>query len=519
MAMLLKRPTTQEEIVALLDSLEAAQAHLENGSPQTTITGLRLLVRTFQLLAPFADQPKVASLQQKVQQLLTHPELVHKQSVRSTLLKTKKILETLVSRMPGVQVRILLVEPDEGLADLLTTMLQTPYRQLHRVATASEAQQWLQKHSAHLVILELFLPDLDGRSLILWLRQQPQTEQTPILVLSTHLSPMVKVECYALGADDVLEKPFDPAELSMIVASLLQRMLLQQGSNPRTGRSGRAWLEETFKQLQQLHQQTDAPFCVAFVEVDRFAEINKQYGPAVVDALLRQIVWHFERLLRPSDVVAHWDAGTFCLLLPDTSETQARILLKNILEVLQTEPFRLVGAPTLTLSFSARIVPLLGKQSMRLIDLYQQSQPQATTPMESTHALRPHKARILLVEDDPDIATLIQIRLQRDGYEVVHLANGREAANWARQHRADLVILDVKLPGLDGFELLTLLRQQPAFAEVPIILLTSLSQEQHIVRGFELGADDYVVKPFSPVALSARVRRLLHRQTPQLITL
>lgn len=156
---------------------------------------------------------------------------------------------------------------------------------------------------------------------------------------------------------------------------------------------------------------------------------------------------------------------------------------------------------------------------MRLIDLYQQSQPQATTPMESTHALRPHKARILLVEDDPDIATLIQIRLQRDGYEVVHLANGREAANWARQHRADLVILDVKLPGLDGFELLTLLRQQPAFAEVPIILLTSLSQEQHIVRGFELGADDYVVKPFSPVALSARVRRLLHRQTPQLITL
>lgn len=242
-------------------------------------------------------------------------------------------------------------------------------------------------------------------------------------------------------------------------------------------------------------------------------------APAVVDALLRQIVWHFERLLRPSDVVAHWDAGTFCLLLLDTSETQARILLKNILEVLQTEPFRLVGAPALTLSFSARIVPLLGKQSMRLIDLYQQSQPQATTPMESTHTLRPHKARILLVEDDPDIATLIQIRLQRDGYEVVHLANGREAANWARQHRADLVILDVKLPGLDGFELLTLLRQQPAFAEVPIILLTSPSQEQHIVRGFELGADDYVVKPFSPVALSARVRRLLHRQTPQLITL
>jgi len=320
------------------------------------------------------------------------------------------------------------------------------------------------------------------------------------------------------------KKPFDPAELSLIVASLLQRMILQQGSDPLTGLPGRALLEETFARLQQLHRQTGAPFCVAFVDLDRFAEINKRYGTAIADAILRQVAWHFGRLLRPGDVVGRWEADTFCLLLPDTSETQARLLLERILEALQTEPFTLAETPPLTLSFSACIFPLSGNKPARLMDLHQQSQQclqrrRADAPVQSIHEHLAHKRRILLVEDDPDIAALIQIRLQRDGYEVVHLANGREAAEWARQHTADLVILDVKLPGMDGFELLAFLRAQPAFAEVPIVMLTSLSQEQHVVRGFELGADDYVVKPFSPVELSARVRRLLHRQTPQLVTL
>lgn len=518
-------PTTQEGIVALLDSLEVTLLNLENGSPQAVITGLRLLVRTAQLLAPFANQPEVAALQREIQQILAYSEFSQPQPIREILVETKKVLEQLAVRMSGVQVRLLLVEPDDGLADLLTAMLQTPYRQIHRVATAAEAQQWLQQQrSAHLIITELFLPDLDGRSLILWIRQQPQTQQMPILVLSAHLSSAVKAECYALGADDVLEKPFDPAELSLIVASLLQRMILQQGSDPLTGLPGRALLEETFARLQQLHRQTGAPFLVAFVDLDRFAEINERYGTAIADAILRQVAWHFGRLLRPGDVVGRWEADTFCLLLPDTSETQARLLLERILEALQTEPIKLAEAPPLTLSFSACIFPLSGNKPARLMDLHQQSQQclqrrRADAPVQSIHEYLAHKRRILLVEDDPDIAALIQIRLQRDGYEVVHLANGREAAEWARQHTADLVILDVKLPGMDGFELLAFLRAQPAFAEVPIVMLTSLSQEQHVVRGFELGADDHVVKPFSPVELSARVRRLLHRQTPQLVTL
>jgi DNA-binding response OmpR family regulator len=77
--------------------------------------------------------------------------------------------------------------------------------------------------------------------------------------------------------------------------------------------------------------------------------------------------------------------------------------------------------------------------------------------------------------------------------------------------RPDLVILDVKMPGLDGFEVLERLRRSADFATTPIIMLTSMGQEADVVRGFRLGADDYILKPFSPTELSARVRRLLKR--------
>ena len=118
---------------------------------------------------------------------------------------------------------------------------------------------------------------------------------------------------------------------------------------------------------------------------------------------------------------------------------------------------------------------------------------------------------VLVAEDDEISATILLHRLRKEGLEVVHYDNGRQAYEAALERTPNLVILDVKMPGMGGFEVLDRLRRSPSFTQVPIIMLTSMGGEADVVRGFKLGADDYMLKPFSPVELSARVWRLLRR--------
>ncbi len=115
---------------------------------------------------------------------------------------------------------------------------------------------------------------------------------------------------------------------------------------------------------------------------------------------------------------------------------------------------------------------------------------------------------IMVVEDDQIIATLINHMLKRRGFEVFLAADGRRACEVLDEIAPPkLVMLDVMLPYMDGFELIKRIRSKPDWAEVPIIMLTSKTQERNIVRALDAGATDYVVKPFQPEELMARVRR------------
>lgn len=124
-------------------------------------------------------------------------------------------------------------------------------------------------------------------------------------------------------------------------------------------------------------------------------------------------------------------------------------------------------------------------------------------------------ARVLIVEDEKDIAELVRHALVRDGYrEVEVVATGDAALESVSASVPDLVVLDLNLPTTSGFEVCRQLRNKPATARVPIIMLTARTSEGDRVRGLDLGADDYVTKPFSLRELSARVRAVLRRREP-----
>jgi len=116
--------------------------------------------------------------------------------------------------------------------------------------------------------------------------------------------------------------------------------------------------------------------------------------------------------------------------------------------------------------------------------------------------------RILVVDDEERMVRFIRLNLEHDGFQVTEAFNGTQALNKIRSQLPDLILLDVMMPDLDGFEVLRIVRE---FSNVPVIMLTAKGEEDDRVRGLELGADDYITKPFSPRELVSRVKAVLRR--------
>ncbi len=118
------------------------------------------------------------------------------------------------------------------------------------------------------------------------------------------------------------------------------------------------------------------------------------------------------------------------------------------------------------------------------------------------------RQRILVVDDEERIVRMIRLNLEHDGFEVIEANNGMAAINQVRERLPNLVILDVMMPGMDGYETLSLIRET---SQTPVIMLTAKGEEEDRIKGLELGADDYVTKPFSPRELVSRIKAVLRR--------
>jgi two-component system phosphate regulon response regulator PhoB len=123
------------------------------------------------------------------------------------------------------------------------------------------------------------------------------------------------------------------------------------------------------------------------------------------------------------------------------------------------------------------------------------------------------RPKVVLIEDERDIVELVRYNFRKEGFEVESFSRGEEGLQYLRRHPADLVLLDIMLPDRDGFEICRRLRAEERLKSLPVIFLTAKGEEIDRVLGLEIGADDYVVKPFSPRELVARAKAVLRRQT------
>jgi two-component system phosphate regulon response regulator PhoB len=125
------------------------------------------------------------------------------------------------------------------------------------------------------------------------------------------------------------------------------------------------------------------------------------------------------------------------------------------------------------------------------------------------------KQRILLIEDEKDIADLISFNLDQAGFDSMVLTEGRHALSYVRQFKPDVVLLDLMLPDVEGFDICRRIKQDPKLSHTPILMVTARGSETDRIVGLELGADDYIVKPFSPRELILRIKAVIARVYPQ----
>jgi diguanylate cyclase (GGDEF)-like protein len=441
-------------------------------------------------------------------------------SIRGAALALVAQLESVVHGAAGcVPDVILLIEDDPQFSRTLEVALQGAGRRIHVAATAKQGREILRREAVGLVILDLILPDGDGRNILLELRSEPRTAALPVFVVSARFGTRTKAECFALGADAYFEKPIDLEAFAVAVGSRLERhtdLVQLARRDPVTGLPNRAAFLEGCTRVRR-ESPPDTRFALAVLDLDHFRWIEDSWGRQFSETVLRRAGIRLAMALRQASLFARWDGAEFIALFAGCDAVEAGAVVDQALTELRRVDFRPGEAAPLTVTFSAgvadmaRDVPM--EEAIGLADRlrYVAKASGRNRVVAGEPATAAPSQRILLAEDDPNVVRLLTRHLRREGFEVAAFSDGTTALENATESGAALVISDIEMPKLDGLGLLERLRAHSEFRHVPIMMLTAMGDEAYIVRAFELGADDYVLKPFSIREVTARIRRLLRR--------
>lgn len=393
---------------------------------------------------------------------------------------------------------ILVVEDEATTALLLRDTLEHRGFQVRVAGDGRQALALIAEAPPDAIVLDLVLPDMDGRTLLAQLRRAPGTSDSAILVLSASDGAIPRAECLAYGADLFLSKPADPQLVIRSLEGLLTPGRAGAPLPPPAGMPGLPGLNAAFRSMREVNREQDITVCLLDMPPRESGPTGDEGGHGMVQDLLE--------LLRPrllaGEVVGRWSVDQLLLLSPLRS---ARALADLLEELGEASPwvreFLRVGIRT--------AVP--GEDFM---DVVSEAGALITKAggverggirVREDHVQLPE---VILAEDDPITAVLVRHRLEKSGFRVQHRTDGAEALSLILAEPPAVVILDIRMPGMDGFEVLARMRQDPRTERVPAIILTSLGRDADLRRAFELGADDYLTKPFSPGELLARVLRL-----------
>lgn len=403
----------------------------------------------------------------------------------------RRLLELLLDVQRTVEAdprAILVVESHPFRAEAIRDAAAATGRIVECCSTWAEAASIASDRRPAAMVIGLMLADGDGRTALLELREHSATARIPVLITSpVTVHPLTITECQALGATRVLEGAIDPSALHRLLEDVLASTLSPAQNARVDHRSGlltRAGFRDVVGESRPASTQHLA--------------VAQPADGAPFDPLLLSVL----RDALPSATATEWDADTVVILMTEDAQTN-QVAMANVVDAAAPGRRIVIG-----------VGPVIGEELGESIDavldrLMRFRDGGGRGLMPDGFTVRP--APVLVADPDDIAASLLTDRLTRANLPVVRCPDGVDVIALAERDRFSCFILAMKLPGLDGFAVLEKLRASERHRQAAVVMLTTLGHEDDVARAFQLGADDYIVKPFSPREVTARVRRLVHR--------
>ncbi len=360
------------------------------------------------------------------------------------------------------------------------------------VASGWEAVQAAANKDYSVILLDCDTPAIGGYHTVMAIRESEHASRAPIVALTSHTMQWDRREREAAGIDGYIAKPIEVEAMTAVLARVVDHQA------PTSGLQLLALDRSILSKLRSLNGGD-------LTELRALTDLFVETASGMLDRMRKAIEEN--------------EPGTIALTAHSLRGSSGQLGARRMEEICSTiEALARASAPIDRL---ADLVDELGAAFERVqADLSANDlenlagepvPPSPAAPPESPSDGDGEPDEVLIAEDDPLIARFLSSSLSGAGLRVTHVNNGEAALQAVQQRRFSCVVLDINMPKLDGYGVLSEMRLRPGTQKTPVLILSLRSQEHDIVRAFDLGVDDYVTKPFSPLEVISRVKRLMRR--------
>nr|WP_283244060.1 diguanylate cyclase [Bacillus suaedaesalsae] len=422
---------------------------------------------------------------------------------------------------------VLLIDDDTTLLMFLKEELEKHNMMVIAISELDRAILSLYDLRPECIVIDVYMKSKLGFDVLTHLKETMHHQLIPVVMMSVDNSKETRIKSFQMGADDFVSKPFDLDELIVRINRQLERKeLIDQLVliDELTRVHNRKYLLNIFEQLKN---DTKDSFSLAILDIDHFKKVNDTYGHPAGDEVLKSFAQFIKGKLKTYESIIRLGGEEFVLLLPKTNSLNAKIYVEELLKAFSQRIFNF-GDEQLKVTFSGGIVEVINNDKplsewLKKADsaLYEaKSSGRNCVKINNSEQKELYKKliRVGIVDDDPIIRTMLTEIVDKIQEETIQLdiksfKDGLEFFNsdWYVSDDPYVIILDGIMPKMDGLEILQKLRSERKIDQYLVVMLTSRKSENDISRALQLGADDYMTKPFNLLELEARLKRLIQR--------
>lgn len=431
----------------------------------------------------------------------------------------------LLDRSEAKEARVMAVDDDEQMLGTIRALLES--RNLRVLSINDPLQFWddLEKFAPDLLVLDVDMPHLSGVELCRVIRTDFRWAEMPVIFLTRHNDAETIQRVFAAGADDFVAKPIVGPELLTRISNRLDRVRLRRSLSEKdslTGALNRRRSCQMISDFMDLARRHHQPFSLAVIELERLMEMNAEHGYAAADSALQRVAAILQNTFRSQDVFARWGGGIFVAGMYGLSRYDGVQRIAAPLAAVQQTVFAGAGSE-FRVAVSAGVAQYgedgtdtesLYKAAEAALDSAKKAGGGKVLPAGSAGGNgAARRLDVALVMRDEAQASVLAHTLELCGCRSRWFQDGRTAhkalAGSPPGVTAKVILVDVDLPGFDGLSLLKRLAWDGVLRETRVIMLTAPSVGNEAQTALELGAFDYIVKPFNPPVAAQHVRRAL----------